>query len=306
MSSTQQRIAVILNASAGTGCTQDIADKVTQHFREHGREVSMTLAPSGEDIIDAAKRAAGGGYTIIVAGGGDGTVSAVASTLVGTGTTLGLLPLGTLNHLAKDLRIPLELADAVRVIAEGHAVQIDTGEVNGRIFVNNSSLGLYPDTVRHRERQQKLKGRGKWPALFIAALGALRRYPFLNVTLDIDQQKVERRTPFVFIGNNEYLMEGFSIGARARLDAGRLSLYFVQRTSRLGLLMLALRALIGTLRQAKDFDALSARTIRIETRHERLRVSTDGEVNMMTTPLHYRIRPAALRVIVPASEHKPG
>jgi len=306
MSKAQQRIAVILNASAGTGCTQEIADRVTQHFREHQREVCMTLAPSGEEIIDAAKRAVREGYAIVVAGGGDGTVSAVASELVGSGIALGLLPLGTLNHLAKDLHIPLELADAVRVIADGHAVQIDTGEVNGRIFVNNSSIGLYPDTVRHRERQQKLRGRGKWPALFIAAMGALRRYPFLNVTLDIDQQKVERRTPFVFIGNNEYLMEGFNIGARERLDRGRLSLYFVQRTSRLGLLILALRALVGRLRQAKDFDALSAQTIRIETRHERMRVSTDGEVNMMTTPLHYRIRPASLHVIVPAGEQKPG
>jgi YegS/Rv2252/BmrU family lipid kinase len=299
MSAAGRRIAVILNASAGAGCTQEIADRVSAYFREHDVEVAMTLAANNEEILKAAQQASCDGYAVIVAGGGDGTVSAVAATLVDTDIHFGLLPLGTLNHLAKDLHIPLDLQQAVRTIVAGHAVKIDVGDVNGRIFLNNSSLGLYPDTVRHRERQQKLQGRGKWPALFIAAIAALRRYPFLNVTLNIDDKQVKRRTPFVFIGNNAYEMEGFHIGARQRLDSGALSLYFVQRTQRLGLLMLALRALTGTLRQAKDFDALSAKSIVIETRHARLRVATDGEVNQMTTPLHYRIRPAALNVLVP-------
>jgi len=174
------------------------------------------------------------------------------------------------------------------------------GEVNGQIFINNSSLGLYPRIVHRRDKLQEREGSGKWSAFFRASLAVLRRYPFLRVRLNADGQEIERKTPFVLVGNNEYRMESLQMGVRAHLDAGRLSLYVAHRTGRLGLLRLAVRALFGRLRQAKDFDALGAQEIRVETRRpKRLPVATDGEVNVMTTPLHYRVLPGALRVIVP-------
>jgi diacylglycerol kinase family enzyme len=97
-------------------------------------------------------------------------------------------------------------------------------------------------------------------------------------------------------------MESFNVGARSCLDAGHLSLYTSQRTGRLGLLRFAIRALFGGLREEKDFDALCTKEIWIETRRTRLRVATDGEVTVMNTPLHYRVLPGALRVLVPHSE----
>ena len=290
---------VILNGSAGSGCNAEFASDLAGKFQAQGLRVQVMLAASGEQLVETAKRAVREGVTTVVAGGGDGTLNAVASALVGTDTAFGVLPLGTLNHFAKDLHIPLNLDSAIRTIAEGHSQQVDTGEINGRLFLNNSSLGLYPDTVRERERQQKRLGRGKWLAFFWAAVTALRRYPFLDVTICLDSGDFQRRTPFIFIGNNAYLMEGFNIGERERLDAGQLSLYVVQRTGRLGLLALALRALVGRLRQAKDFDVLAAKKILINTRHKQLRVSTDGEVSMMQSPLDYQIRAASLKVIVP-------
>ena len=293
--------AVILNASSGDGCNAEFADSLAARFQSRGLGVRVTLAASGEELIDAARRAVSEGVKTIVAGGGDGTLNAVASALLGSDVAFGILPLGTLNHFAKDLGIPLDLDEAVSIIAQGHCIRVDTGEINGRIFLNNSSLGLYPDTVRSRERQQRQLGRGKWLAFFWASVAALRRYPFLDLTIYADQQAHQRRTPFVFIGNNRYVMEGFNIGARERLDEGTLSLYVVQRTGRLGLLALALRALFGRLRQARDFDMLCAKKIVIGTRHKQIRVATDGEVNRLVSPLHYRICPAALKVIVPRS-----
>jgi len=147
------------------------------------------------------------------------------------------------------------------------------------------------------ERPADGLGRGKWPALVWASLSALRRFPFLSVRLSVDGLERRLRTPLVFIGNNEYLMEGFAIGERARLDDGLLSVYVVQRASRLRLLMLALRALIGRLKQARDFEAVRAAEIVVESRHRRLRVATDGEITPMAPPLRYRIRPAALLVV---------
>jgi YegS/Rv2252/BmrU family lipid kinase len=295
-----RQIAVIINASAGNGCTTEWADKLAHKFRAGGLGVRVTLARSGEEIVETAQRAVADNYETVVAGGGDGTVNAVASALIGTNVALGVLPLGTLNHFAKDLNIPLDMDEAIANIVAGHKVRVDASEVNGRTFLNNSSLGIYPDIVRDREKQQRRLGRGKWFAFFWASLAALRRYPFLDVRLNLNNKERRRRTPFVFIGNNEYLMEGFDIGKRETLTGGQLSLYVAQRPGRLGLLLLAVHALMGRLREVKDFDVLVAKEILIETRHKRIRVATDGEVTVMNTPLRYRILPGALNVIVPA------
>jgi len=259
----------------------------------------VTLAQSGAAMTAAARAAIESGMTIVVAGGGDGTINAVASVVVDSGAAFGVLPLGTLNHFAKDAGIPLALDEAIANVVDGRRKRVDVGEVNEQIFLNNSSLGLYPDIVRDREKQQQRLGRSKWVAAMWATFGALRRYPFLSLRLRLDEGDIARRTPFVFIGDNEYTMEGFSIGARSALDGGKLSLYVAQRPGRLGLIRLAWRALSGRLAQEKDFDVLLADTMEIATRHKRIRVATDGEVTVMATPLRYRIRPGALSVIVP-------
>lgn len=293
------RPAVIINASSGTDDKEEAVQYLEALFGARGVDASVRLARSGEEIIELARRAVKERREPVVAGGGDGTINAVAAQLVGTESTLGVLPLGTLNHFAKDLKIPLDMEGAAQTILDGRAVQVDVGEVNDRIFLNNSSLGLYPSIVHRREQQQHRLGRGKWPAFIWAALSVLKRYPFLNIRLHVDERELARRTPFVFIGNNEYVMESFDIGARSCLDAGRLSLYIAHRTGRMGLLRLAWRALFGGLRDEEDFDALCTRELWIETRRRRLRVATDGEVTVMQTPLHYRVRPRALKVIVP-------
>lgn len=296
---------VIINCGAGGGPDTEAGRAVEEAFASCGASARVHLAREGEELTELARAAVSNGARAVVAGGGDGTVGAVASALVGTGKTLGVLPLGTLNHFAKDLRIPLEVEGAARNVCEGREVFVDVAEVEGgggerRLFINNSGLGLYPHIVRRREKLQERESVGKWTAFARASLAILRRYPFLHVRLNADGKEIVRRTPFVFIGNNEYEVEGARMGGRERLDAGRLSLYVAHRTGRLGLLRLALRALLGRLRQTKDFDALSAEEIWIEThRPKRLYVATDGEVTVMTTPLHYRVLPKALRVIVP-------
>lgn len=262
-------------------------------------QADVTMADGGEQLIGAAKAAVARRVALIVAGGGDGTINAVASEVAGSGLHFGVLPLGTLNHFAKDLGLPLTLDEAIGVLVHGQPRAVDVGEVNGRVFLNNSSLGLYPDIVRDREKQQRRLGRGKWPAALWATVAALRRYPFLDVRVRVGDVDHARRTPFVFIGNNEYSMSGLAIGARDRLDAGTLSLYVAQRPGRLGLLRLAWHALRGKLADQRDFDVLLAAEMEIHSRHARMRVATDGEVTVMSTPLRYRIRPRALLVIAP-------
>jgi diacylglycerol kinase family enzyme len=292
---------VIVNAGSGGGNDQALVDRLAQLFAPTGLDAAIELAHGGDEIAAAVRNAIAERPRMIVAGGGDGTVSTVAAALVDTGIVFGVLPLGTLNHFAKDLGVPLELADAVALLAAARPMRVDVGEVNGRVFVNNSSLGLYPDIVRDRERQQKRLGRGKWLAFAWATLAVLRRFPFLGVALVVDGKEVLRRTPFVFVGNNEYRMEGFAIGERSGMQDGRLSLYVAQRPGRWRLMQLAFRALTGHLRQARDFDAVLATDIVVESRRRRLHVATDGEVSVMTPPLRYRVRPASLLVVAPGS-----
>ncbi|MCG2592544.1 diacylglycerol kinase family lipid kinase [Ramlibacter sp. XY19] len=299
MSQAPAPLAVVLNATAGTGCPPDWIEKLRAQFADHGVAAQVLQAKEGSDIIPTVRRLLDGGARTIVAGGGDGTVSAVASQLAGTDAVLGVLPLGTLNHFAKDLGMPLAQEEAVAALVAGSVTTVDVGEVNGRIFINNSSLGLYPDIVRDREQRQRRLGHSKWRALAAASLDVLRRYPVLRVQVDLDDETHALRTPFLFIGNNEYTMEGFQIGERRGLSDGSLAVYTAQRTGRFGLLRLALLALFHRLQQARDFHTALAREFVVHSGHRKLRVATDGEVTLMDTPLHYRCRPGALRVIAP-------
>ena len=292
-------MTVIVNGGAGTGPDEAAADDLRAQLRGAGLDAELVLADGGEQMVAAARRALEQGARLVVAGGGDGTINAVASVMVDSGVPFGVLPLGTLNHFAKDLGLPLDLGAAVRNLATGRPMKVDVGEVNGRIFLNNSSLGLYPDIVRDREQQQRRLGRGKWPAAAWAALAALRRYQFLSMRLDVNGERLARRTPFVFIGNNAYTMQGLAIGERARLDEGVLSLYVAQHPTRLGLLRFAFDAVFGRLGEERDFDVLRSPGFDIDTHRSRLRVATDGEVTVMSPPLHYRMRPGALTVLVP-------
>jgi YegS/Rv2252/BmrU family lipid kinase len=293
------KLEVIVNSSSGAGQESGIQQRLETAFKAAGVDARLSLAQSGSAVTKLAQQAANSDAEIIVAAGGDGTINSVASAIIGTGKTLGVLPFGTMNHFAKDLLIPLDLQSAVNTIVEGHESSVDIGDVNGHIFINNSSLGLYPSIVRERERQQQL-GWGKWPAYVWAALAVMRRYPFLDIQVGVEGKELRSRTPFIFVGNNEYEMETLNIGGRACLDKGKLSLYTTNRIGRLGLIRLALRALFGGLHQEKDFVALCTKEIRIETRQKHVRVALDGEVTLIAPPLHYRSLPAALRVLTPA------
>src|SRR5207244_3867283 len=171
-----------LNARSGTDDKKAVQRRLQQLFVARGIDAHISITRNGARVVDLAQQAARSNADIIIAGGGDGTINSVAAAAMESGKTMGVLPFGTMNHFAKDLHIPLDLEGAIETIVAGQAIEIDVGEVNGRIFVNNSSLGLYPSIVRERQKQQHL-GWGKWPAYVWAALAVLRRYPFLDVRL---------------------------------------------------------------------------------------------------------------------------
>ena len=298
-------LTVIVNAGARRADDNAVQRQLVQLFTAKGLRADIQLARSGAEIVELARRATKADRSVVVAAGGDGTINAVASELVGSNKILGVLPLGTLNHLAKDLGMPLDLESAVDVIAQQTLARIDIGEVNGRYFLNNSGLGLYPGIV-HERQQQQAQGRSKWLAFFSALLIIIHRYPLLTVRLGTEDRELRRRTPMVFVGNNEYELQGLNMGSRRSLNRGKLFLYVTREMSRWRLLKVGLAALFGRLSDIHDFDALSVREVSVQAHRRRLRVALDGEVVVMRLPLRYRIHPAALRVIVPADNGESG
>jgi diacylglycerol kinase family enzyme len=292
-------ITVLLNPRSGTAQTAERRDRVAALFDATGVAAEVQVLRAGPEAAEAAGAAVARGATAVVAGGGDGTVSAVASTLAGSSVTLGVLPLGTLNHFAKDARIPVDLAQAVATIAAGHVAYVDVGEVNGRTFVNNSSIGVYPDIVVEREKLRR-QGHRKWMAFALASVRIVRRYRGLRVRLSALDTSERARTAFVFVGNNEYDADGLDLGSRRTLDAGRLYTYLAPRIHARELPKLLGLALMGRASSGHVLESFGAESLIIDTpRRRRLRVANDGEVIVMTPPLAYRIRPRSLRVFVP-------
>ena len=291
-------IAVILNPASGTGTGESAAQKIAELFAARGAEVTVTLASDGTALRQAADAAVEAGCRILVAGGGDGTVNALAGAVVGRDVRFGVLPLGTLNHFAKDLGIPLDLAAAVDVVLDGRAQPVDLGEVNGRIFLNNSSIGVYPSIVELRNRYGG-SGMAKWAAALWATLAVLRRRPFLGVRIETPDRAVVRRTPFVFVGNNEYRMAGLRAASRESLTGGRLAVYVMDAGGRRGLLRLAWQVFWRGADRVRELDMMLVKEAAVETRRRTLRVALDGEVIVLASPLHYRSLPQAVWVTVP-------
>jgi len=292
-------VEVIVNG--GSGCvTDDVCDEIASLFADAGIDARIHQVDS-QNIDEIAEHVAAGNSDIVIAAGGDGTIGTVASALVNGPKSLGVLPLGTLNNFSKDLGIPQDVPSAIDIIAANHTVRIDVGNVNGRHFINNSSIGLYPRIVRDREKLQRL-GRGKWWAAAWAALRMMQISPFLRVKLKLDNDELARKTLFVFIGNNAYEMDLYNIGRRSRLDRGVLSVYLLRGRGRWGVISMVIRTFLGLLRQTKNFEELQTDELTIEMRRKKILVATDGEVSMMDAPLRYKIEPGVLNVIVPRTQ----
>ena len=249
------RVSVLLNASSGKVERYDrdkAREKVEFAFGRYAIEAELEFL-SGAELRSGAERALQRAkeakLDAVVVSGGDGSIRTVASVLADSGVRLGVIPSGTLNHFAKDLNIPLSIDAAIAVIAAGESRSVDVGEVNGRIFVNNSSVGIYPYLVLDRERRRRRNGVSKWFAMASAVLRAFRHFPVRRLSIRGEGWTDTERSPCVFVGNNEYRLAGLSAGRRETLDGGRLCLYVAKQQSMIGLMWLACRSIVGLLNQ---------------------------------------------------------
>jgi diacylglycerol kinase family enzyme len=292
------RSAVTIINAGGGSAGDDAEGRIRAALSAAGIGGDVRVVAAGQ-IVDCAERAVRAGATLVIAAGGDGTVGGVAGVLAGTDAALGILPLGTLNHFARDLGIPLKLDDAAALIATGQARPIDVAEVNGRTFINNSAIGLYPKMVLDRDAQQRRLGRSKFAALAVASARTLARFGHQRLQLTVNDQPAIVDTPLLFVGNNDYHLSLPAAGKRDSLDDGQLCVLVMRSKTRAGFLAATARALLGRARDDEMVRLDRVTRLRVDSRRHELPVSLDGETCRLRPPLDYRIRPGALKVIAP-------
>lgn len=296
---TRSRFAVVLNEAAGTIRTVG-SDGVSRAIRAgltaagHDVHISVTR-PDGFDA--AFQSACESDADVVVAGGGDGTLSHAAAMAARFDKVLGVLPLGTVNLFTRDLGMPADLDEAVAALATAPVRAIDLGEVNGRTFLIHASLGVYPWIVRRREQRERQSGYGRWPAMFMTSLQALFRYPLLRCELEHEGLKRRVRTPLIMVTCNP-VAEGRLLH-RQVLDGGQLVLYLGRRGGVAGLAHLAFDAALGWWHESGALETVHVQRLTIDSKHRRLPIAIDGEVESIATPLRYRIRPGALKILRP-------
>ena len=290
------RACVVLNRRAG-GAPE--AARIAGALAEAGLEADITDVTDGADGIEGTCIArAASRPCLMVAAGGDGTVSAVAAAASQAGAPFGVIPCGTLNHFAKDMGIPTGLDEAVAVLAAGRTRVIDAGDVNGRLFINNASVGAYPRMVWERNRARR-RGLPRPLAMALAVARTWRGLRTDVVRLTVDGRALVRRTPFIFVGNSTYQIEGTDIGRRPVMTDGTLSLCLAPKFGRSDALLLPLRVLAHSLERHERFATMTASAIVVRPPRPRVSVAIDGEVRLFDAPLSFTVRPGALRVVVP-------
>jgi YegS/Rv2252/BmrU family lipid kinase len=287
---------VIANSNASGFKTPAARDEFSRMIADNLDGATVAFTESPDELAAQIKNAPG--VRRLIACGGDGTISAVAAAISGTDIVLGVIPFGTFNNFSKDLGIPVETDKALEVLRAGRVESVDVGEVNGRCFVNNSGLGIYPEAVKDRERLRE-RGMSKSTAAFIAGLRSVLQYRRLAIRVVVDGKTLLRRTPVVFVGNNEYVVDKLLAPGRPSMTDGELCLYIPHPRGRFRFMWFTIRALFGRLQSEREFDIVRTTSFTIESKRSRLRVSLDGEIEVMKPPLEFVARAGALRVIVP-------
>ena len=292
-------VPVLLNRGGGAvAADSGIAEKVKAALDEAGIDAEIELI-AGSDCEIRAKAICERGDPLLIVGGGDGTVGAAASALAGTETKLAILPLGTLNQFSRDLGIPADLEEAAKLIAAGTERRVDVGEMNGRIFINNSAIGLYPLMVVNRDLQRRRFGRSKRLAMLVASARTLARFGHQRLTLTGNDRQALIDTPLLFVGNNDYRIDLGAPGRRESVEDGKLCVFVMRKKTRRGFLAAIFRALLKRTRRDDMVKLEDVEHLLVDSRRSHLAVSFDGEVVRAVPPLDYRIRKKALRVIAP-------
>ncbi len=282
-------IQVILNARSGSQRAKEACQILEKVFKRSGRSFHISIV-TGKAIERIAQEKAKSDCEVIVAAGGDGTICGVAAAARDAGKTLGVVPLGTFNYFARNLKIPLDLEQAAHVILEGEVVRAPVLDLDGRLILNNTSIGLHPAVLMRRRQLYRRWGRNRLNAYLSVMLMAFRRAPRLRVRLETDEGELVRESPLVLVCANAFQMETFALAGKECIEQGKFALYVARHSGRATIVRLGLRTMLRCLREKIDYEVICASDVTIETlRRHHLRAAVDGELEKLESPMRFRV-----------------
>lgn len=298
-------ICVIANPGSGKR-DPGLFTQIEETICADNRRCDLREAKQGSEIATLAQQAIADGFDVIAAAGGDGTIAAVAGAIfdardtVDTLPHLGVIPLGTFNYVARSLDLPQDdPAAAARMLLTAPARPLVIGEINGKVFLNNASLGAYPAILDQREGIYRKWGRSRVAAYWsvLRALSTLGKP--LSMRIEVDGQTVRKKSPLAFIANSAYQIEEFDLPGAEDVRNGRFALYLAPDVGRYGLILRALRLAGRTARLERDLEMMAGQEVTITTRQSRRLVARDGEKETLSSPFRFRIHTDTLSVIAP-------
>ncbi len=293
------KIEIILNAKSGSQKSQKAGAAIEEVFREAGRAYHITTA-TGDELGRITEAQAANDCEVLVAAGGDGTICCVAAAALKHRKTLGVIPLGTFNYFAKNLGIPLEPAEAAQVILGGKTVRAPVLDLDGRLILNNTSIGIHPAVLLKRRQMYRRWGRNQLSAYLSVVMTAFQPPPRLRVRLATDEGETTRETPLVMVCSNAFQMEAFGLAGQECLERGDFALYVARMAGRMTILRHGWRTLLKRLRPGIDYEVICTSDVTIDTlRHRRFRAAVDGDLERLESPLRFRVGSETLCVLAP-------
>ena len=298
---------IVFNVRSGSGDADEEIQTIRRVLEAGGRSFEFFQCNAQESVEVMARRAvalAKARQGVVVAAGGDGTINAVANAVMGSGCPFGVLPQGTFNYFGREHAIAQDTRKAALTLLQAHLSPVQAGWVNGRVFLVNASLGLYPQILEDREAWKNQLGRSRFVAFLSGIASLLRSRHQLRLRVESDGQTVSLRTPTLFVANNRLQLAQTGIHAQ-QIDAlahGQLAGIAVRPIGTLALFVLLIRGLLGRLGDADNIQSFSFRRLTVMPKGmRRIKVATDGEIVWMQTPLVFEVAAEPLLLLVPAS-----
>ena len=294
------RVALVLNGAAGKKNAR--AQEVPIRDRLAPQVASFACYPSskGSDIPAAALRAVQDGADLVLALGGDGTQSAVAGAVAGTRAVMGVLPGGTFNYFARELGVGDTVDAAITTLLSGQVRALHVGEVNGRIFLNNASFGVYPAILERREAIYRRWGRSRIAAYWSVLMTLRDMRDPMHLSLTVNGVRRDMHTPLAFAARSAFQLDSLGLDGADAVRDGQVALFLAKGHTPRHLMAAAFRLAFGRVAHGQDFELVLADDILIETHKRQRLLAFDGEKQRMTGPFRLRVLRDALSVIVPA------
>ncbi|MCH4579829.1 diacylglycerol/lipid kinase family protein [Achromobacter xylosoxidans] len=300
---------IVLNTGSGRGDAQALQDIIRRVLDQAGRRFQLMPVDDPSRLVATAREAvalareAGG---IVVAAGGDGTLNAVAGQVLGQGVPFGILPQGTFNYFGRRYGISQDTEAALRGLLGGELRPVQVGLLNGRLFLVNASLGLYPQLLEDREAYKQRFGRSRLVALWSGLVTLMRAPRQLSLRLDYEGRVRDLRSPTLVVGNNRLQLEHIGIDP-AELDRGHLVAMAARPVGTLALYGLLLRGLFSRLGEAEHVVSFAFDRLMVSIRgRRRVKVAMDGEISWMDTPLEFKVSDTPLPLVVPVAAPEEG